>query len=90
MLSSGRFHLRPFTEADVVAFVEAVRESTATVGKWMAWAHENYTTVDAVSWFAHCSQERDSGSSHEFGIFDAESNTLLIRKKPPVAHPMSL
>jgi ribosomal-protein-serine acetyltransferase len=77
MLSSGRFHFRPFAETDAVAFVEAVRESTATVGKWMSWAHENYTTADAASWFAHCSQERESGTSHEFGIFDGESNSLV-------------
>lgn len=77
MLSSGRFQFRPFTEADVPSFVEAVRESGATVGRWMSWAHENYTAVDAVSWFVHCSKERESGFSYEFGIFDAESNSLV-------------
>lgn len=77
MLSSGRFHFRPFTDADAVAFVDAVRESTATVGKWLSWAHENYTLDDAVSWFAHCSQELESGSSYELGIFDAESDSLV-------------
>jgi RimJ/RimL family protein N-acetyltransferase len=77
MLSSGRFTFRPFAEADVPSFVEAVRESCATVGKWMSWAHDNYTTADAESWFAHCSQERASGSGYEFGIFDAESGSLV-------------
>lgn len=77
MLSSGRYHLQPLTEADIPAFVEAVRESNATVGKWMSWAHENYGTADAASWLAHCRAERESGSSYEFGIFDSESNTLV-------------
>ncbi len=77
MLAAGRFQLRPFVESDLPSFVEAVLESTSTVGKWMSWAHANYTTADAVSWFAHCTAERESGSSYEFGIFDAESNSLV-------------
>jgi hypothetical protein len=44
MLTSGRFQVRPFAESDLPSFVEAVLESTATVGKWMPWAHPNYTT----------------------------------------------
>lgn len=77
MLVSGRFHFRPFVESDRPSFVEAVLESSATVGKWMPWAHSNYTTADAAAWFAHCDAERESGSSYEFGIFDTESNTLV-------------
>ena len=38
-LAAGRYLLRPFTDADIPAFVEAIRESTATVGKWMRWAY---------------------------------------------------
>lgn len=77
MLASGRFELRPFAESDLPSFVEAVLESTATVGKWMPWAHPNYSTADAASWFAHCEAEWERGSSYEFGIFDAGSNTLV-------------
>lgn len=77
MLSSGRFQFRPFVESDIPSFVEAVRESTATVGKWMSWAHANYSAADAASWFAHCNAERESRSSYEFGIFDAESGCLV-------------
>lgn len=77
MLASGRFELRPFAESDLPSFVEAVLESTATVGKWMPWAHPKYSTADAASWFAHCEAEWERGSSYEFGIFDARSNTLV-------------
>ena len=77
MLVSGRFQLRPFVESDLPSFVEAVLESTATVGKWMSWAHANYTTADAVAWFAHCDSEWASCSSYEFGIFDAESSSFV-------------
>lgn len=77
MLAFGRFQFRPFVESDLPSFVEAVRESTATVGKWMSWAHAGYTAAEAQSWFAHCEAEWERGSSHEFGIFDAESQTLV-------------
>ena len=77
MLASGRFQFRPFVECDLPAFVEAVLESTGTVGKWMSWAHAGYTTAEAESWFTHCQAERERGSSHEFGIFDADSLTLV-------------
>lgn len=77
MHPSGRFRLRPFVESDLTSFVEAVLESTATVGKWMSWAHGDYTTADAMTWFAHCEAELESGTSYEFGIFDARSNALV-------------
>ncbi|RZJ14767.1 MAG: N-acetyltransferase [Acidovorax sp.] len=77
MLASGRFLFRPIVESDLPTFVEAVLESTNTVGKWMPWAHANYTAAEAEAWFAHCQAERENGSSYEFGIFDAESNRLV-------------
>lgn len=43
----------------------------------MSWAHEGYSAADALSWFEHCDHERELGSSHEFGIFDATSHQLI-------------
>lgn len=77
MLASGRFQLRPFVDSDIPSIVEAVLESTATVGKWMSWAHAHYSPAEAASWFAHCKAERESGASHEFGMFDTGSNVLV-------------
>lgn len=76
-VSSGPFQLRPFVHDDIPAFTDAVRESTSTVGKWMTWATSGYSADDAASWFLHCHQERERGSSHEFGIFDAASGQLV-------------
>ncbi|CAN7481162.1 GNAT family N-acetyltransferase [Variovorax paradoxus] len=77
MQAASHFVLRPFVESDAVSFAEAVRESGATVGKWMSWAHAGYTDSDALSWFSHCAQERANGASHEFGIFDAQSRCFV-------------
>jgi RimJ/RimL family protein N-acetyltransferase len=77
MQAASHFFLRPFVENDAVSFAEAVRESGATLGKWMSWAHAGYTDSDALSWFSHCTQERANGASHEFGIFDAQSGGFV-------------
>lgn len=77
MQAASHFILRPFVENDAVSFAEAVRESGTTVGKWMSWAHPGYTVADALSWFSQCVQERGTGASHEFGIFDARSGCLV-------------
>lgn len=77
MLAAGPYLFRPFDDGDAPLFVEAVRESDATVGRWMSWAHSGYVESDALVWFARCAQGRASGASHEFGIFDAESGTLV-------------
>jgi ribosomal-protein-serine acetyltransferase len=77
MFKTGRYTFRPFAEADTAAFVEAVRESADTVGRWMSWAHEGYQAADAAGWFAYCAEQRDSGASHEFGIFDSASGMLV-------------
>ena len=71
------FVLRPFTAADASSFAESVRESMATVGKWMTWAHAEYTDNDALAWFAACETSRASGSAHEFGIFRPDKITFI-------------
>ena len=76
LLAPG-FVLRPFTAADASSFAEAVRESMTTVGKWMTWAHAEYTDNDALIWFAACEASRASGSAHEFGIFRPDGIALV-------------
>lgn len=76
-LDAGAFYLRPLETGDSPACVQAVRESAATVGRWMSWAHAAYADDDALAWIAHCATARQDGSSHEYGIFDAASRTLV-------------
>ncbi len=68
-LHATGFLLRPFTSADAPAFAAAVRESAASIKRWMGWAHEDYREEDALAWFAACDEGRANGSSHQFGIF---------------------
>lgn len=77
MFAINQFIFRPFIESDAIAFAAAVRESGATVGKWMSWAHAGYTESEARSWFDHCASERANGTAYEFGIFNIESQNLV-------------
>jgi len=76
-LHTGRFLLRPFTTADAPAFAAAVRESAASLGPWMGWAHAAYTVDEARSWIAFCEAARAAGHAHEFGIFLDDGETLV-------------
>lgn len=76
-LTAGRFLLRPFAMADAPAFAAAVRESAASLGPWMGWAHAAYTVDEARSWIAFCETARAAGHAHEFGIFLDDGATLV-------------
>jgi RimJ/RimL family protein N-acetyltransferase len=76
-LDIAGFLLRPFVASDAPAFAAAVRESVSTVGKWMNWAHANYSEADALAWFAWCDTSRANGTAHEFGIFLPGGDALV-------------
>ena len=76
MLRSANFLFRPFVPSDAPDFADAVRESTASVTQWMAWAHENYSLAEAQSWINWCQQGWEQRTNFEFGIFDAASGKL--------------
>jgi RimJ/RimL family protein N-acetyltransferase len=76
-LDANEFFLRPLSEADASAVVEAVQESVASVGVWMPWATPSYSTVEVVVWIEACAASRAAGTGHEFGIF-RKSDGLFI------------
>jgi RimJ/RimL family protein N-acetyltransferase len=66
------FILRPLVPDDATTMAAAVRESIASLGPWMPWAHAAYDDADALAWIAFCDAARNEGSAHEFGIFQAD------------------
>lgn len=76
-MHDGGYCLRPFAEGDAPAFVAAVRESMGTVGRWMSWAHQDYSEHDALAWFGACDSARSAGTAFEFGLF-READDLLV------------
>lgn len=76
-LSDGRLLLRPWQQADAALLVEAVRESVASVGRWLPWCHADYGLEDATAWVAHCRAGWASSEHLAFPVFDAASGQLL-------------
>ncbi len=68
-LSSQRLILRPYCEADISQQVDAVRESTESVGKWLPWCQESYNEEDAKTWFHLCEKNLNLGLSYDLGVF---------------------
>jgi RimJ/RimL family protein N-acetyltransferase len=69
-IHAGDFLLRPLVPDDATAMAAAVRESMASLGPWMPWAHAGYDDADALAWIAFCDAARADGSAYEFGIFN--------------------
>lgn len=69
--------LRPYESRDIPAFVEAVRESHGSVGRWMNWYHVDYSNTDAETWFALANKELHERVAYELGIFASDGTSLL-------------
>src|SRR3990167_6454399 len=76
-LNSGPFVLRPVSDEDAPSIVEAVRESTATVGAWMSWATPSYSHAEAIAWIRACETSRAEGTGYEFGIFTSATGRFV-------------
>jgi len=76
-LAADGLCIRPYVAADTAEFVAAVRESMATVGAWMSWCREPYTTDDARSWFEQCAANLSAASAYDAGVFSAENGRFL-------------
>lgn len=76
-LPADDFLLRPLVPADAPAIAAAIRESMASVGKWMSWAHPHYDEAAALDWVAFCDAARAAGTAYEFGIFRSDTTTFV-------------
>ncbi|WP_222617142.1 tetratricopeptide repeat protein [Mitsuaria sp. TWR114] len=76
-LVEGRFLLRPYRPGDLPDLVAAVRESHVSIGRWMAWAHADFSTSDGAAWLDHCARGWQSGTAFEFGIFDRDTGAFI-------------
>lgn len=69
--------IRPFTEKDIDAFVEAALESLSTVGTWMPWCTATYSAKDAQPWFDSCAFNLKINEAYDVGIFSVDDGLLL-------------
>jgi ribosomal-protein-serine acetyltransferase len=76
-LDADGYLLRPLVPADAPAMATAVRESMASLGPWMPWAHAAYDEADGLAWIAACAAARADASAHEFGIFRRDGHHYI-------------
>ncbi|MBD8873735.1 GNAT family N-acetyltransferase [Rhodanobacter sp. DHB23] len=62
--------LRPWQDGDAPALHEAVRESLASVGRWLAWCRADYDLDAAIQRITFCRQGWQAGEQYAFAIFD--------------------
>lgn len=68
---------RPYRPEDLPAFVQAARESAATVGRWLGFAHADYSAEEATAWFARTAQNLAAGTSYDLGIFEQDTGAFV-------------
>jgi RimJ/RimL family protein N-acetyltransferase len=63
--------LRLLTDSDADVLYAAVRESYDEVSPWMVWCRADYSLETAATWIRSTANGRETGTSYEFGVFDA-------------------
>jgi RimJ/RimL family protein N-acetyltransferase len=76
-LRDARLRLRPWQEDDAAPLVDAVRESVASVGRWLAWCHAGYGHDQATAWIGHCREGWHAGHHFAFAMRDGRDGSLL-------------
>lgn len=76
-ITTSRLQLRAHRRSDAARVAAAVRESAASIGRWMPWAHAGYASADALAWIETCTEARREGRAFEFLVFDADGRTVL-------------
>lgn len=76
-LRGGTVVLRPPRVDDAGAILEAVLESVAEVGAWLAWCHAEYSLDDALGWVRGSREARARGEECAFVITDARDGAVL-------------
>lgn len=76
-LADGRLLLRPWRDTDVPELHAAVRESVASVGRWLPWCNADYGLERAEAWVAQCHEHWRSGEQFAFAVRDAVNGELL-------------
>jgi RimJ/RimL family protein N-acetyltransferase len=76
-LSAENVVLRKFESRDVDQFVEAVRESAESVGRWLPWWKANYSADEALSWFRACDEAIVARAGFDIGIFSKDERLFI-------------
>ncbi|MGB3839137.1 MAG: GNAT family protein [Rhodanobacter sp.] len=76
-LGDAHVRLRPWSDTDADALVDAVRESVDSVGRWLPWCRADYGRDAADAWIAHCQAGWQAGNHFAFAVRSAHDGSLL-------------
>lgn len=69
--------VRPWLPGDAPALCEAVRESVASIGRWLPWCHAGYDLDEARSWIRLCREGWAADEHFAFAVVERSSGLLL-------------
>jgi len=69
-------HLRAWREDDASALHAALRESHASIGRWLSWCRADYGLDDAKAWIAHCREAWLEDGQFAFAVFDQQGQLV--------------
>lgn len=76
-LADGRLVLAPWRDEDATELHAAVRESIASVGRWLPWCSADYDIAQARSWVDTCRAQWQEGTQFAFAVRDASRGELV-------------
>ena len=74
---TAHVNIRPWRVEDVDALYRLVRESHASLSRWLAWCHADYGLDDARRWIDHSLASWQARSAFPFAVVDAGAEPLL-------------
>jgi ribosomal-protein-serine acetyltransferase len=76
-LTDGTVELRAPRRTDAPELYEAVRASLTELLPWMAWAHPDYSEIEAAEWARRAARAFAEGHEFQFVARDAGSGAVL-------------
>ncbi len=76
-IEAARAQIRPWRMDDADALHRLVRESHASLSKWLPWCHADYGLADARSWIDQSLASWKARSAFPFAVVDEDAGVLL-------------
>lgn len=76
-IDAARVQIRPWQKDDADALHRLVRESHASLSKWLAWCDPDYNLDDARAWIDYSMASWKERSAFPFAVVDENAGTLL-------------
>lgn len=86
-LDAGHIVLRPLTEADGPALVDAINASLPELQRWFTWARDLVDAAEQTDRLSAAASCFDAGTDYEYGIIERDTGALVgcIRLNPQEA-----